>query len=256
MNFKAKLYLYTSKINVIIFLNHIIVAYELFLNFSAICSLYILLGYLIITKIGGEIANHRYFSHKSFSVKKHMEHCLFTLGCLTGMGSPIGWALVHRLHHQYSDTKKDPHSPLHKPLWYIWLGLYNWDYFPPTKVMDISKNRIYRFVDKYYSELYATLLITLFLLNLKFAILVLSFGCVITFHFTALINIFAHTNGYKNFPMISGFNNLFLNIFSMGEALHNNHHAKPESYRFNYQKKEIDFNAWLIEKLFICPKKE
>jgi fatty-acid desaturase len=30
---------------------------------------------------------------------------------MSGRGSPIGWVYVHRIHHAYSDSEKDPHSP-------------------------------------------------------------------------------------------------------------------------------------------------
>ena len=39
------------------------------------------------------------------------------LGSLCGCQSPISWSGVHRMHHAYADTSKDPHSPNFKK-WY------------------------------------------------------------------------------------------------------------------------------------------
>ena len=47
--------------------------------------------------------------------------CVFykSRSCL--QGSPIEWVSTHRYHHQYTDTKKDPHSPI-KGLWFSHIG--------------------------------------------------------------------------------------------------------------------------------------
>ena len=55
---------------------------------------------------------HRGLSHNSIKIKwKWLEH-LFCSRCIqSNIGSPLAWAVVHRLHHVYLDDEKDPHSP-------------------------------------------------------------------------------------------------------------------------------------------------
>ena len=71
----------------------------------------IFLWWHIIATFGLSIGYHRYFSHQTFKVSYTWEIIFLICGYMCGARSPITWAAVHRLHHEYSDTKKDPHSP-------------------------------------------------------------------------------------------------------------------------------------------------
>jgi len=58
---------------------------------------------------------HRYASHQMFTMSKTWERIFFFCTFLTQGASflnPRAYAILHRLHHKYSDTKKDPHSPI------------------------------------------------------------------------------------------------------------------------------------------------
>src|SRR5213595_4008587 len=58
---------------------------------------------------------HRYGAHKQFTMSKGWERFFHLLTYLTQGSSflnPRGYAILHRMHHAYSDTEKDPHSPL------------------------------------------------------------------------------------------------------------------------------------------------
>src|SRR5215469_18926267 len=57
---------------------------------------------------------HRYASHKMFTMSKGWEKFFYFLTFLLQGSSflnPRAYAIVHRMHHTYSDTEKDPHSP-------------------------------------------------------------------------------------------------------------------------------------------------
>ena len=55
---------------------------------------------------------HRGLSHNSITVKwKWLEHLFCSLCIVSNIGSPLAWAVVHRMHHVYLDDEKDPHSP-------------------------------------------------------------------------------------------------------------------------------------------------
>ncbi len=57
---------------------------------------------------------HRYGAHRMFTMSKGWER-FFHLMTYVCQGSsylvPRGYAVLHRMHHAYSDTPKDPHSP-------------------------------------------------------------------------------------------------------------------------------------------------
>ena len=64
---------------------------------------------------------HRYASHQMYTTGKKTERLFYFLTWLTQGSSyliPRSYAVLHRMHHVYSDTEKDPHSPhFFKDIW-------------------------------------------------------------------------------------------------------------------------------------------
>jgi stearoyl-CoA desaturase (delta-9 desaturase) len=59
---------------------------------------------------------HRYSAHKMFIMSKPWERFFYLLTYLSQGSSylsPRAYAILHRMHHAFSDTEKDPHSPHH-----------------------------------------------------------------------------------------------------------------------------------------------
>src|ERR1700712_1590697 len=57
---------------------------------------------------------HRFGAHRQFTMSKGWERFFHLLTYVTqgsSFLSPRGYAILHRMHHAYSDTEKDPHSP-------------------------------------------------------------------------------------------------------------------------------------------------
>src|SRR3954453_7500360 len=57
---------------------------------------------------------HRYGAHRMFTMSKGWERFfyLFTVACQgSSFLNPRSYAIMHREHHAYSDTERDPHSP-------------------------------------------------------------------------------------------------------------------------------------------------
>ena len=57
---------------------------------------------------------HRYASHGAFSMSKPWERFFYITAYITQGSSYISpriYAIMHRMHHAYTDTAKDPHSP-------------------------------------------------------------------------------------------------------------------------------------------------
>jgi len=69
--------------------------------------------YLIVySMIGNNIALHRYFTHRHFTVSRPVEWLFLWTGSMIGLGEPISYAMTHVVHHRYSDTPGvDPHGP-------------------------------------------------------------------------------------------------------------------------------------------------
>src|SRR3979409_1865712 len=57
---------------------------------------------------------HRYAAHGAFSMSKFWERFFYLAAYITqgsSYVSPRAYAVMHRMHHAYTDTDKDPHSP-------------------------------------------------------------------------------------------------------------------------------------------------
>src|SRR5262245_31036509 len=57
---------------------------------------------------------HRYGAHRLFTMSRGWERFFYVCTYIfqgSSFLSPRGYAILHRMHHAFSDTSKDPHSP-------------------------------------------------------------------------------------------------------------------------------------------------
>jgi stearoyl-CoA desaturase (delta-9 desaturase) len=58
--------------------------------------------------------HHRYAAHKAFTMSRFWEKFFFIFSYITqgsSYMSPRVYGIMHRIHHAYTDTEDDPHSP-------------------------------------------------------------------------------------------------------------------------------------------------
>jgi stearoyl-CoA desaturase (delta-9 desaturase) len=82
---------------------------------------------------------HRYSAHQTFTMSKFGEKACFFLTWLTQGSnylSAYGYGVMHRLHHAYADTEKDPHSPKYDE------NLFKMMWRTKNIYQDINNNRI------------------------------------------------------------------------------------------------------------------
>ena len=61
---------------------------------------------------------HRYAAHQTYTMSKFGEKLCFILTWITQGSnylSAYGYGVMHRMHHAFADTEKDPHSPKYDP---------------------------------------------------------------------------------------------------------------------------------------------
>src|ERR1044071_2537359 len=79
---------------------------------------------------------HRYAAHAAFRMSKGWERFFYVITWImqgSSYLSPRAYALMHRLHHAYADTDKDPHSPSYSKnlmdmmlkTWKYYVGIYD-----------------------------------------------------------------------------------------------------------------------------------
>jgi stearoyl-CoA desaturase (delta-9 desaturase) len=209
-----------------------------------------------IANTGTTVYLHRALSHRALTVHPAVAWFFrLTLWLTTGI-KPKEWVAVHRKHHAYTDEDGDPHSPVLLGWWFVQkknVGLYR---------RALSDKSI---ISKYARDLPDDKWDKMFFghnktgLGIGIGILMVVLG-----PWTGLLAAFIHANVYlagnaavnalgHHFgkrPHSNNATNLqWLAFFTMGEGLHNNHHAAPSSPRLSHKRTEIDFGWWVIKVL-------
>ena len=212
---------------------------------------------------------HRYSSHKMFTMNKFWERVFYALTIVTQGASflnPRAYAIMHRMHHAYSDTEKDPHSPhFFKDVWHmtmhtkdIYINYVDHKVepdkafqgnYPEWKLID-------RIGDSWIVRILFGVLYVLF--YVKFATSPWMYA-LLPIHFFmgpihgAIVNWCGHKYGYRNYDNHDhSKNSLPLDFLLLGELFQNNHHKSPNS--INFAKKWFEFDPtypviWVLNKL-------
>ncbi|KAI3773412.1 hypothetical protein L1987_47939 [Smallanthus sonchifolius] len=214
---------------------------------TAICT-YVLFGLFGIT-----LSYHRNLAHRSFKLPKWLEYTFAYIGVLSMQRDPIFWVSMHRYHHQYVDSEKDPHSPIFG-FWFSHMGwLFDSGYilekYQERKNVEDLKNQVfYRFIKRSY-PLHTIAFAALVYATGGFSYLVWVVGVAATsgYHVTFLVNSACHIWGSQvwNTGDLSK-NNWWVALLTFGEGWHNNHHAFEYSARHGLYWWQIDVGWYMI----------
>ncbi len=208
---------------------------------------------------------HRYAAHQVFTMSKTMERITFILTWIfqgSSYLSAYGYGVMHRMHHAYADTEKDPHSPSYDA------NLFAMMWRTKTTYQDINNERIevdkrftknvpqWKRFDAFASSRFSRLLwIALYVLVFVYFVtawwqwLLLPIAFLMAPIHGVIINWFAHIYGYVNFQVNDTSKNLFhFDFLMMGEGYHNNHHKHGGRANFGVKWHEIDM-TYLIMKI-------
>ncbi|HTB31877.1 MAG TPA: acyl-CoA desaturase [Bacteroidia bacterium] len=200
---------------------------------------------------------HRYASHKMFSMSKGWERFFYLLTFLTQGSSflnPRAYAIMHRMHHTYSDTQKDPHSPhFFKDIWSMMIQTK--DMYMAYVTHKVEPEEAFRgnypewpLIDKigdlwitriFFGLAYLAFYIV-FATN-PFLYLLLPIQWLMGPVQGAIVNWCGHKYGYSNYDNKDHSKNTIpLDFFLMGELFQNNHHKSPN--RPNFAKRWFEFD--------------
>jgi len=212
---------------------------------------------------------HRYAAHGAFNMSKRWEKVFFIFTNIaqgSSYMSPRAYAIMHRMHHAYTDTDKDPHSPsfsknVFAMMWRtrkIYKDVYKGSIkIEPRFLKNLPEWPAFdRWANSTVSRLLWVFIYVAFFVTFAHSPwvylllpVVLGMGA---FH-GAIINWFAHKYGYTNFKLKNTSENLFsVDFLMLGESYHNNHHKHPSSINFGIRWHEFDpiypvirFLSWL-----------
>lgn len=207
------------------------------------------------------IALHRYFAHKAFKTGPVRHKFLAWITVLGGVGSPFTWAIHHRHHHLHSDMPNDLHSPkdsIIKSMLGTWaIEPMSWwtDKGVNTIPKDLYRDKTVMFINTHYYKIWTFIFfLSLLIAGWQFCLFFVMAPVGWNLFHGAITNCLNHMHipgSYRNYQTSDqSQNHKWINIYFLGDGLHNNHHAQPGNYNQAHAPGEFDFGAWVIKKFF------
>ena len=126
------------------------------------------------------VGYHRLHSHRSFKVPLWFERLITYFATMSLTGPAIDWVAIHRAHHKWHDTEKDPHSPDYKGRLKVHF-LTMFAKVSPKFAMDLIRNKFYMFQRQYYFVIIGMTATIIFLID-PFALIYAWLFPVISYH--------------------------------------------------------------------------
>jgi stearoyl-CoA desaturase (delta-9 desaturase) len=201
---------------------------------------------------------HRYAAHRAFTMSRFWEKTFFVFSYIaqgSSYLSPKAYGIMHRMHHAFTDTEQDPHSPSHDKnifamMWRtkkIYLAIFNGTY--PVEQRFTKNVPEWNWFDRWASS-WLSRILWIAIYTYLYVELAPSvwFLLILPLHIAMgpihgmIINWFAHKYGTVSYETDNTSKNLFkLDWLMLGEGYHNNHHIFPSRTNFAAQRGEFDF---------------
>lgn len=187
---------------------------------------------------------HRSIAHRSFTIKDAwLRKTLLFFSLFSLIGTPLGWTIVHRMHHRNLDNEKDPHSPWQIGFFRSYCHLWQLDEknIEIAGSRDIITNKELQFFHKYYLWMTLAIWLTFYLVFGIIGLYVIGVAGTFAFHAFGVANAVCHY-GESPGKIVDLPKMTWLNF---GENFHSYHHSFPGSYRFTGTR--CDATASVIE---------
>ena len=198
--------------------------------------------YFLYNGIGMIMTYHRLLSHRVFECPKWLEYVMASLATFSITGSAITWVAMHRKHHRYTDTEKDPHSPDYLGWWRVQFLTA----FAPIEgkyAVELMRDKFYKFQHKYYLHILSAFSILLISVDPFALIYIFLFPAGSTLFFGTLVLSTCHKDCKPR-------NIFWLGIITFGDAFHKVHHQDARMPRLH----KYDLVGYIIEKFFVHDK--
>ena len=205
--------------------------------------------YFLIFGFGVSLTFHRSITHRALTLHPFVEMLGKFFASMGGTGSPISWILIHKAHHRYSDTDKDPHSA-RDVLKYI-VGKY-----PSVSTRGIRKlaqSKFNKIMHRHYYLIILSYGAVWAIPGVEYFCYGFVYPMVLTIVAGHLVNWYTHSDhvlNYRlNYTKDTSQNNIIVGMITWGEGFHNTHHSYPSRANFSSRPWEIDFTFLFVRLL-------
>ncbi|HTL71239.1 MAG TPA: fatty acid desaturase [Candidatus Eisenbacteria bacterium] len=213
------------------------------------------LFYAFATMMAITVGYHRLYAHRAFRAHPAVEWFVLIFGAAAFEQSALRWASLHRTHHKFTDTERDPYNItrgfLYAHMGWIVLDKPSVDY---ENSDDLRKNP--RVASQHKNHQRWGLAVGVILPAALGAatgdfvgalLLAVAARLAIVHHGTFFINSFAHTFGSSEYDADSTAKDNWLGaVLTNGEGYHNYHHRFPSDYRNGVRWFHWDPTKWMI----------
>lgn len=201
---------------------------------------------------------HRLYSHRSYKSHWILDVFYLFMGSSMFNGTIKDWALDHQDHHKYIDTEKDP-AYIENGFFYAHMGWL---------CVDRDYTKVNFNYDKDFHKIYDENIILISLVTgilIPFVVFLLFFSemnllnifyfsfifrIIILQHSVLTLSSLNHFFGKNYGKNISARNNWFVNLITLGDGYHFNHHVKDHTYKGGSPSVWFDLNRAFIELCF------
>lgn len=201
---------------------------------------------------------HRYSAHKMFTMNKFWERFFYLFTFVTQGSSflnPRAYAIMHRMHHAYSDTEKDPHSPHYfKSMFQMMMRTKDIYLDILLRKVDSPKNFEKDVPEWKWLDKVSAWWTPRILWGIAYGLFYFFFATewwmflLLPLHFImgpihgGIVNWFGHKLGYVNYTDTDdkSKNTLPFDFVTFGELFQNNHHRFPNNANFAKKWFEVD----------------
>ncbi len=211
--------------------------------------------YTLASSFAITLGYHRLFAHAAFKAAWPVRLFVLFFGGAAFEKSAMAWAALHRLHHGYTDTDRDPHN-IKRGFFYAHVGWIcvegaRYDY---SNVRDLARDPLVAFQDRHYklwshfTGLIIPLLVGTLIGGWMYALLFpVAARIFLVLNSQFCINSVSHMFGGKDFDSTISARDHWLGVLlTNGEGYHNFHHRFPADYRNGVRWFHWDPTKWVI----------
>ncbi len=213
-------------------------------------------GLYALRMFGITAGYHRYFAHRSYKTSRWFQFVLAWIASMSIQKGVLWWAGLHRVHHRWSDTPRDLHSPKQRGLFYAhvgWIVSPEHDETDLSLIPDFAKYPELRWLNTWYWVPALVMAAACYAFDgARGMVWGAGVSTVLLWHGTFTINSLSHTWGSRRYETTdTSRNNFFLALITLGEGWHNNHHHYMNSANQGFFWWEVDVSYYVLRALSV-----